>query len=709
MAKLSEVYSKRIKEILNNSKSPMSYKSLYQKCKGRKASSFDYKIAIDNLKKNGIIVEDKAGIYLASSKKFFRAVVSRINKTFGFITRESDGVQLFVPGKFFKGAMPNDVVLARLIEGRGGSFDAEIVKVIEENFCEFSGNIVLNGKRFAFLPDSVLREPLSILSTEVELVEGEKVLAVIEKRGERHFDHKIKIISKFGFSNVASSAVKALIHTEGIETEFSQDVINEAKRIEEIGILDDEIANRIDLRGEVIFTIDGADTKDIDDAISLTKTENCYKLGVHIADVSHYVKSGSALDETALNRGTSIYYANKVIPMLPKELSNGICSLNPKVDRLAFSCFMEIDFDGKLLSYKFEKTVICSKVQGVYSEINSILSGNLTEELEKKYSGLHDTIFLMKELADILTANKIKRGAPQIETIESKIVLDKNDVCVDILERSRGVSELIIEEFMLMANSSAAKFAKEKSLPFLYRVHENPSAERINDLVSTLLLLGINPPKFSEAKPAHLSQVIEQTKGTSFGKIINNMVLRSMAKAKYSDEPLGHFGLVLEDYAHFTSPIRRYPDLAIHRILTDYCYNKKPIEKIQKRWSKFAAEASIRSSVAEVTAMKIERSCNDCFIAEFMKAKIGESFVGEIVSVQEFGFFVQLENTAEGLVRSNSFANGPYDYDGHFSYSKAGKTVYRVGDKVKVTCVSVLVDSGQVDFIVYDDNDEDLV
>ncbi|MBQ7980809.1 MAG: RNB domain-containing ribonuclease, partial [Oscillospiraceae bacterium] len=330
-------------------------------------------------------------------------------------------------------------------------------------------------------------------------------------------------------------------------------------------------------------------------------------------------------------------------------------------------------------------------------------------ELAEKYNGLTDTIRFMDELAAILTANKLNRGAPQIETSECKIIVDENDVCIDVKKRERGRSEMIIEEFMLMANTSAARLAKESGVPFVYRVHEDPAPEKVSELVDVLSRFGVPVPKFTSAKPKHLAEILEKTKGMPIAAAINNMVLRSMAKAKYADEPLGHFGLVLEDYTHFTSPIRRYPDLAIHRILTDLCYNKQNVKYMQKRYAGFAKEAAQHSSEAELVAMRVERECDDCYLAEYMTKHIGESFEGTVSSVQEFGFFVELDKTIEGLVRVDSLSHGPYDYDGHFTLTKEGKPAYRVGDTVKVICVGANVNAGQVDFVVDGNNKDDLI
>lgn len=714
MAELKEIYKNRIKEQLSHAgKKGVAYKPLYNKCKGRKPDAAAFARAIAEMKKGGIIFEDKHGIKLSSATGMFRAKVSRLNKTFGFLECE-DGTEVFVPGKFLMGTLPGDIVMARYLPQRGESPEGEVVSVIEEGFAEFTGTIEKEGKTILIRPDSLAKEPMIVSVLDVPVRVGDKVLAEIDRRGTRHADHRARVTAIFGDSKKATTSADAILYSNGIEVEFPACVIDEAKTAEHKGIPSVEFERRLDLRDEIIFTIDGADTKDIDDAISVAKTEDGWDLGVHIADVSFYVKAGSELDKDAMLRGTSVYFANRVVPMLPKELSNGICSLNPNEDRLAFSCLMKLDNDGKLVSYKFSKSVICSRVKGVYSEVNVILdcfkSGtDIPADLEEKYNGLTDTIRLMDELAAVLTANKLNRGAPQIETSECKIIVDENDVCIDVKKRERGRSEMIIEEFMLMANTSAARLAKESSVPFVYRVHEDPAPEKVSELVDVLSRFGVPVPKFTSAKPKHLAEILEKTKGMPIAAAINNMVLRSMAKAKYADEPLGHFGLVLDDYAHFTSPIRRYPDLAIHRILTDLCYNKQNVKYMQKRYAGFAKEAAQHSSEAEIAAMRVERECDDCYLAEYMTNHIGEAFEGMVSSVQEFGFFVELPNTIEGLVRVDSLAHGPYDYDGHFTLTKDGKPAYRVGDTVKVICIGANVSAGQVDFVVDGDNKDDLI
>ncbi|MCM1523390.1 MAG: ribonuclease R [Ruminococcus sp.] len=704
MADISQICMARILNVMEQAgKKEISEKRLFNMVKGKKVSHGDFRKALSYLTENGDIANVKQGYILCGAHGLFKAEVARINKTFGFVKKD-DGTELFIPGRFLMGALPGDIVICRLIPPKGELPEGEVVSIAKEGFSEFTGNIEKENGRLYVRPDSFCRDLIEITERDADAQAGDKVLAVVTKRGERHADHKCRVSAVFGSSEKASSSADAVLYMNDIEIDFPLAVMDEARHISAMKITDKDIFSRLDLRDEIIFTIDGADTKDIDDAVSVEKTGGGWKLGVHIADVSHYVKQDSELDRDAFLRGTSIYYADKVIPMLPKELSNGICSLNPREDRLAFSCLMELSEDGRLEKYKFSKTVIRSRVKGVYGEINEILSAkdggtDPRSELSEKYGEVAEKIFLMAELADILTSNKLKRGAPQIDTPECKLILDENDVCIDVKRRERGRAELIIEEFMLIANEAAARTARENNIPFVYRVHEDPAPEKIAELIEVTDRLNIPHPRFTSVKPAHLAEILQNAKDTELSPVINSMVLRSMAKAKYSDDPLGHFGLVLKDYAHFTSPIRRYPDLAVHRILTELCYNKQPPAAIGKRFGKFAYAAAVQSSQCELTAMRTERDCEDRYIAEYMTFHLGEEYEGNICGMTDYGMYVELPNTVEGLVKLETLPDGVYEFDGHFSVSKDGKTAYRVGQRIRVKCVRADVSSGNIDFI----------
>lgn len=691
-------------------KGGLTEKELIKKLELTKKNAKKLSAALSEMKKFGDLSNKKGVWRLKSPEDYFSAVVTRVNPKSGFISaqfeeNQSENIseeEFFVRGKDLRGAIPGDCVLAKKTANAelDRSAEAVVLKVLKESDKLLTGIVVAVGNKLMVLPDKLCSEPLFIAKSGSDTLKiGDKVAFSIKKRGEHHFDHTVEIKESFGSANDAKSSAEAYLLVNGLHVKFPDEVLAEAQKIDIDEIDPDEAERRLDLRGEPIFTIDGADTKDIDDAISISKTESGYKLGVHIADVSHYVKKGSALDSEAFYRGTSIYYADKVVPMLPKELSNGICSLNPNVDRLAFSCLMEVSAQGALLSYKFEKTVIRSRVKGVYSEVNKILDGTADDEIKAKYEHVIDKIPIMHELSEILYKNRINRGAPEIDTLETKIVTDENGICVDVKPRERGVAEKIIEEFMLMANNSAASLAMQQKIPFVYRVHEAPSAEKLLALGDTLTALGVNSDGIDDkATAADLANVLRKSRDTDKYIVINRLVLRTMMKAKYYQEPLGHYGLVMPEYAHFTSPIRRYADLSIHRILTDYVYALSN-EKIVKKYEKFACEASLRASLTELESIKCERECENFYMAEFMKNHIGEEFDGFISGVSPSGLFVELPNTIEGMVTVLNLPAGEYEVQHNvILVGAANGKVFTVGDKIRVKCVSVNVNGGFIDF-----------
>lgn len=691
-------YCKKILAVLKKHGKPVSYKKLLNEVKGKKFDLISFSAAVQELERCGQIVSTKGKIALPKKQKTRLCRLVRVNRTFGFAKDQETEAEYFIPGKFLMGAMPGDLVSVEVSPGSGNSDDGRVVEILEENFSRFTGNIVVEYGYFKVVPDSLSKFPMALENAgDIPLKEGDKVLAEVVFRGKNHSSHICRVVSVFGSSLKASVCALSVLELNGVTPLFPDEVIAEAKAVSRSGSVYPEVKDRTDLRDLPIFTIDGADTKDIDDAISIERTAGGYKLGVHIADVSHYVVKGSALDQEAFRRGTSIYYADRVIPMLPKELSNGICSLNPNEDRLAFSCLMDVSSAGEVTGYRFEKTVIRSRVKGVYSEVNDILSGKAGEEILHKYSEVADSLPLMKELSDILYKNRIARGAPQLETPESKMVLDENGICVDVLPKSRGRSEEIIEDFMLLANQSAARFGKEKFLPFVYRIHEDPPEEKISILAEELASMNIPFAPNGKVTPALLSGILERAKGTSYSIAVNNLILRSMSKAKYSTDPIGHFGLVLEDYAHFTSPIRRYPDLSIHRIMSAYLQCGSA-EEVQKKFGKFAVSAAERSTSTEISAVQIERSCEDCYKAEYMKSHLGEIFDATIISAADFGVFAMLENTCEGLIRKEHLPDGEYVCSGSSALlNTLTGQVFKVGDRIKVQIAAADVSSGKVD------------
>lgn len=661
--------------------------------------------ALAEMKQHNDIAYKKGNCWIKHPETYFKAEVSRVSQRSGFVKQVGDMPQeYFVRGRDMCGAIPGDIVLAKMTAPSDDihhSPEAVVLAVLEETDALLTGVIVAEGNKLMVLPDKLCSDPLVIakVSKAAAMHVGDKVVFSIKKRGERHMDHTVNIVDVFGSSNTAKAGAEAYMMSNRLHVNFPDDVLLEAAKLDIDEPDGDEILRRLDLRGEPIFTIDGADTKDIDDAVSISKTDRCYKLGVHIADVSHYVPRGCKIDEEAFYRGTSIYYADQVVPMLPKQLSNGICSLNPQVDRLAFSCLMEVSFQGKLLNYRFEKSVIRSRVKGVYSEVNKIIDGTADEEIKAKYARVIDRIPIMKELAEILEKNRIERGAPEIDTSETKIITDENGVCIDVKPRTTGIAEGIIEEFMLMANNSAAALAMKEKIPFVYRVHEAPTFEKLDALRETLTALGINPGALGMNAPAgELARILRENKDSDRAMVINRIVLRTMMKARYSEEPLGHYGLVMPEYAHFTSPIRRYADLSIHRILTDYVYALSH-EKLCRKYAAFAQSAALQASNTELSAIRCERDCENFYMAEYMKSHIGEEFDGIISGVSAGGIYVLLPNTVEGMVSVATLPLGDYEVQhGVILTGAADGSVFTVGDKVHVKCVSVNVNGGFIDF-----------
>ncbi len=627
------------------------------------------------------------------------ARVVSVRERFGFVRLDEAETDLFVPGRQLMGAMPGDHVLVEIRTGRDGREEGRVTQITERNDAPFAGTLIRDEYgRLAIQPDTLTSFPLLVSRQAVEAKVGDKVIGKIFSRGDRHDGHRAAILETYGSANNAATACQVVVDIAGVPQEFSDEVLVEADRVAAAGIPEAEIARRLDLRDKPIFTIDGADTRDIDDAVSIEKDADGWMLGVHIADVSYYVRHDSILDLEARERGTSIYYANKVIPMLPKALSNGICSLNPQEDRLAFSALMRLTPDGILKSWAFHKTVIRSRVQGVYGEINRMITGDRPPELEEKYREVLDALPLMKELAGLLRARRMERGSLDLETTEPKFVLDENGVCIDIKTRGEGLSEGFIEEFMLVANQAAACFARERKLPHVYRVHENPPADKLERLKEVLEAIGMKTDALDGVVDPHaLAGILATARARGLGTLVNFMILRSMAKARYQPENIGHFGLALRDYSQFTSPIRRYPDLMIHRIMSESVEGADS-KALHERYDSFVEEASASSSEAELRAMNIERDCDDRYKAEYISQHLGERYTGIISSATNFGIYVSLDNTVDGLIRLNELGEG-FAFDG--AISVLNPTIgmrYRVGDPLDILVTAADISTGRVSF-----------
>ena len=622
---------------------------------------------------------------------------------FGFASRDDGEGDIFIPGRALHGAMPKDKINVRLFDHPRveGSAEGEVIEVTQPHDT-LAGTIVrTDDGRLALEPDGCNGVQLFIKKGEdMGVRPGDKAGAFLALRGNRHSEHRVSIRQRFGSSEIAAECAKAILYGREVRQEFPEEVLAEAKNFENATVAQEEIAHRMDLRGLPIFTIDSAETKDIDDAISLLKLNGGgYELGVHIADVSHYVKPGSELDKEAFERATSIYYADKVIPMLPRELSNGICSLNENEVRLAFSCLMELDDDGNIRNYQFVKTVIRSRVKGVYKEINALLDDTATPEIRQKYAEVVDQLPVMQELYEKRQALRKARGGMDIESTEAKLVLDENGRCIDVVKRTRGISECMIEEFMLLANQCAANAGRTRKVPFVYRIHEAPDAERMEKLMTMLKACAVDV-RFKGEVPTQLelAALLDKTRGEPIQIPVHTGVLRSMQKARYSTEPQGHFGLVLSDYAHFTSPIRRYPDLAIHRILTDMLLGETP-QQLEGKYHDFAEHACEQSSTKEVEAQRIERDVEDCYKAEYMSAHLGETYTGTVSGVTQRGVFVALDNTVEGFVPSAELCKGePVVTEGVRVYDPLTGRHWMLGDPMQVRATAANIQLGRIDF-----------
>lgn len=649
-------------------------------------------------------VKAEKGVFslAAASAGLVEGRLVKLGRSFGFVAPLDGSDDIFVPGHSLGGAMPGDeVTVSQLAYPRvPGSREGEILS-IQKPYDQVVGVVQEVEGRLVLLPDNAPHTPLVIKkSADGGARPGEKAAGQILERGEHHDDIRVGVTQRFGAADSARQNAKAILFMKGVTKAFPEQVKAQAKQVSGEKITKEVLKTRTDLRDMAIFTIDSDSTKDIDDAISAEKTEGGYRLGAHIADVSHYVQGRTPLDEEAFHRGTSIYFADSVIPMLPKALSNGICSLNEGEDRLAFSCQMELDNDGRMLDYQFQKTVIRSRVKGVYDEINALFAGKGDGKLQKKYAAVATSLPVMQELYHKLAALRRARGYMDIESDEPKLVLDEDGRCVDVEKRQRGDAEKMIEEFMLMANSAAAHLARRRGLPFVYRVHEKPGAEKVQQLKNVLTALGVEF-RFDGDTPTQteLSALLDKTRDTNLEIPVHHAVLRSLAKAKYEPVPRGHFGLALSDYAHFTSPIRRYPDLAIHRILTDVVCGMDD-EDLRKRYTAFAEAASTQSSEREVAAVQVERDIDACYKAEYMKQFIGEDFDGIITSVMPFGIYVALPNTVEGLVHSSHLSEHRLELaEGVSLFDAVSGKRYRIGDAIRVKVAGVDISQGNVDFV----------
>lgn len=651
------------------------------------------------LEDDGLIVRNGRNQYCLPEKANMIIGVLNMNKKgFGFVRREETD-DVFIGTHDLKDAFHNDTVLVELKKQSFGQREEGIVKRVLKRGQTRVVGVLKKAKRELVLEadDPKFTELIYIDHAHCHgAVAGHKVLVEIKVYKPYLKGDVIEII---GHQNDPGVDILSVVYQHDAHIAFPQEVFEQVSHIEN-DIDQNEASRRIDLRDETIVTIDGDDAKDLDDAISLKKLDNGnYYLGVHIADVSYYVPENSPLDKEALTRGTSIYLVDRVIPMLPHQLSNGICSLNPHVDRLAISCFMEINAQGEIINHDILETVIKSTERMTYHHVNKILAGDDT--LQKQYAHVKDLFFLMQELALILQNKRSHRGAIDFDTNEAKVLVDQNGKPTDVVLRERGASDRIIESFMLAANETVAQHFKWLELPFIYRVHDNPKLKNLQQFSMIAKTLGYTiKGSLENIYPHELSAIIEASKGTAEHSIISTLLLRCMAKARYDEQCLGHFGLADEYYTHFTSPIRRYPDLIVHRLIRTYLFKNRIDDETIQHYASIMQMIAEKTSLCERRAIDIEREVNDMKMAEYMENHIGEIFEGLVSSITNFGMFVELPNTIEGLIRMEDLSDDFYFFDERSLQligQKTGKR-FKISDQVKVRVCRASKEEKTIDF-----------
>ena len=624
-------------------------------------------------------------------------------KGFGFVEIEDEETDIYIPEENTCGAFYKDLVQIQIVkeELEGHRREGKVVKILEHTVTSVVGTVEKSDSFGFLIPDNrkITKDIFIPIECMKNAVTGDKAIAQIKKYGSSKRNPEGKIIEILGHEGEKGVDVLSVAKSYELPMEFPEKVMNQAEKIK-TELNEGDFFGRMDLRDWTMVTIDGEDAKDLDDAVSLTKEGEFYRLGVHIADVSNYVQYNSALDREALKRGTSVYLVDRVIPMLPKKLSNGICSLNAGEDRLALSCLMDIDKKGNVVGHKIAETVIHVTERMTYTNVNKILT-HADEAVTKKYQELVPMFFLMKELSEIVRKNRKKRGAIDFDFPESKVILDENGKPVDIYEYEHNSATDLIEDFMLLANETVAEEYYFNEIPFVYRTHEEPDSEKIESVFSMIRAGKIKVKKAKEnVSPKEIQQVLKEIEGLECEPFFARLLLRSMKQAKYTTDCIGHFGLAARYYCHFTSPIRRYPDLQIHRIIKENLRSRMTKEKKQ-HYKEILPDVASRSSMLERRAEEVERETVKMKKAEYMMAHIGEEFEGIISGVTEWGFYVELSNTIEGLVHVNLLTDDYYEYDReHYTLTgeDTGK-VYKMGQKIRVKVSKADLATRTVDFL----------
>lgn len=691
-----------LKYMKQDSYRPLTYQELISALEVE--DDADFAAVLGGMEKEGDIVVTRKHKYgVPEMMNLMRGALQVNSKGFAFlIPDDPNQPDVFIYGRDLNGAMHRDRVMVRINQRRhdpGQKPEGEVIRVINRSNQEVVGTYKKGKAISQVIPDDTrLLYPINTRTGPKNKVrEGQKVLVKITSWPERDKSAEGKIVEVLGTKGEPGVDIKCIVKKYGLSESFPNKVEKAAQSCPSM-VRPEEIEGRRDLRELAMVTIDGDDAKDLDDAVTIARLEKGYRLGVHIADVSHYVREGTVLDKEAYQRGTSVYLVDRVLPMLPTHLSNGICSLNAGEDRLAMSAVMDIDSEGDVVTYEIFKSVIRVNERMTYKDVNKILKDQ-DPELMERYRDYTDMFTTMQELAAILRKRKSNRGSLDFEFPETKVILDEQGIPVAIEKRKQDVAESIIEEFMIRANEVVATHCNEMQLPTLYRVHEKPDDE---DLVNVFRILTLFNRRLTQSKvtPEVLQQILSDVKGKPEQRIISTMILRSLKHARYSPVPLGHYGLASPFYLHFTSPIRRYPDLLVHRILTHLLEKGSVSGKKKAAWETLMPLAGEQCTSREMQAEEAERESVDIKAAQYMKQFVGEEFKAVISSITAFGFFVELENTVEGLVHISSLIDDYYIFDDQqlILVGKHTKKVYRIGDEVEVELVKVNADEAKLDF-----------
>ena len=662
------------------------------------------------------ILEEGYTVYRSNKDKYMlfenshllKGRLSVNKKGFGFVIVDGRDEDIYIDAKNMNGALNNDLVVVEELKGQNGKkTEGRVVKVLKkENNLIVGEYKIIDGNPHFIPDDKKLRMEIILDNKDLDdLVDGHKIqVSIIKEMGKyKYLGEVVKII---GHKNDPGVDILSIIYDHGINDVFTDEVMEEVNALPS-EVLDSDREGRKDLTDMTIFTIDGDDTKDIDDAISISKKGENYILGVHIADVSYYVKEGTALYKEAYSRGTSVYLVDRVVPMLPHKLSNGICSLNPNVDRLAISCIMEITPNGKIVSHDIFESVIRSRIQMTYKKVNKILND---EETPEGYEPFKDDLKLMWELAKILRKEKLSRGYLDFDVDEPKILVDENCKPYDVVLRERGKGENMIEDFMIAANETVAEHVFYMGLPFVYRVHEVPDNEKVEGFLNSISMLGyhiVGDRNF--VYPKSMKKILDQLRDKEGFEILSTLLLRCMKKAVYKPENLGHYGLASKCYTHFTSPIRRFPDTTVHNLLRKYIFNEpndKELNRLIEYWEENLPALCDHASEKERDSIDCERDVESMKMAEYMESHIGEEYDGTISSVMNFGLFVQLDNMIEGLVHISEIKGDYYTFDEttHTLRGEKKGKMYKLGQKVRVVVTNASKENSTIDFNLVEGN-----